>query len=326
MYMRRGKTPSFLVRGVKQDNSLNLKPGELVEVRSESEIAETLDEKGTLQGLPFMPEMRKYCNKRFRVLARVNKLIIEGGIGMRRLKNTVILDGVYCTGDDNEGCRRTCPVLWKESWLKRVRDAEGRQAINCAGKIEIKPVDVTTFYKKTYSTCQAIHLFEATSPLPKWDIRQYIWDISSGTYTPLGRLLIVLTTLHIKIQELLGRRRKPMLSGKLKRTPTESLGLRAGDLVEVKSKEEILATLDSRGRNRGLEFTPEMIKYCGKRFRVMRRLDKMMIEATGKMRAIPNTVILEKVTCDGKAHGGCQRNCHCFWREIWLKKVEEPIS
>jgi hypothetical protein len=38
---------------------LNLRVGKSVEVRSESEILATLDEKGELEALPFMPEMRQ---------------------------------------------------------------------------------------------------------------------------------------------------------------------------------------------------------------------------------------------------------------------------
>jgi hypothetical protein len=92
-------------------------------------------------------------------------------------------------------------------------------------------------------------------------------------------------------------------------------------MVEVKSREEIAATLDYAGRNRGLEFTQEMEKYCGGKMKVLRRVDKMIIEKTGKMRQIANTVLLEGANCDGRAHGGCPRNCYCLFREIWLRRV-----
>ena len=42
---------------------LGLRPGEVVRVRSASEIFATLDDRGTLDGLPFMPEMLKYCGR-----------------------------------------------------------------------------------------------------------------------------------------------------------------------------------------------------------------------------------------------------------------------
>ena len=42
----------------------------------------------------------------------------------------------------------------------------------------------------------------------------------------------------------------------------------AGDWVEVRSRDEILATLDKDGRLDGMPFMPEMFAFCGKRFRV----------------------------------------------------------
>jgi hypothetical protein len=38
---------------------------------------------------------------------------------------------------------------------------------------------------------------------------------------------------------------------------------RAGDWVEVRSKEEILRTLDKSARLDGLPFMPQMFNYCG---------------------------------------------------------------
>jgi len=107
----------------------------------------------------------------------------------------------------------------------------------------------------------------------------------------------------------------------------EVLQLKPGDWVEVRSAKEIFATLDSQGKSRGLRFTPEMLKFCGKRFRVYKKLDKILLEATGERRKIKTpTVLLEGVICDGKAHGGCDRSCFCFWREAWLKRVSLGLS
>jgi hypothetical protein len=102
----------------------------------------------------------------------------------------------------------------------------------------------------------------------------------------------------------------------------ENLDLKSGDLVEVKSSREIFATLDVNGKFKGLSFTPEMARFCGKRFKVYEKLDKIIIEATGELRKLKSpTVILEGVFCDGKAHGGCDRSCFCFWREAWLRRM-----
>jgi hypothetical protein len=107
------------------------------------------------------------------------------------------------------------------------------------------------------------------------------------------------------------------------KTGPGKLSLQAGDLVEVKSVDEIFATLDGQDKLRGLRFTPEMAKFCGRRFRVYKRLNKIIVEATGELRGIKTpTVLLDGVFCDGKAHGGCDRSCFCFWREDWLNKVD----
>ena len=52
---------------------LNLVAGEIVEIRSQVEILATLDEKGMLDHMPFMPEMLQYCGKRFRVFKQAHK-------------------------------------------------------------------------------------------------------------------------------------------------------------------------------------------------------------------------------------------------------------
>lgn len=98
---------------------------------------------------------------------------------------------------------------------------------------------------------------------------------------------------------------------------------KAGDLVEVRSAKEIFETLDSQGYHKGLPFTKEMMKYCGKRFKVRKRLHRIVLEATGELRTMKTpTVLLEGVICDGTAHGNCDRSCFCFWREVWLKPVD----
>src|SRR5213593_1790205 len=107
------------------------------------------------------------------------------------------------------------------------------------------------------------------------------------------------------------------------RTETPSvLNLRAGEIVEVLSKNEILATLDPGGRKEGLPFMPEMLQYCGKKFRVYKRADKTCdtIGKTGSRR-MENTVHLEGLRCDGGAHGGCQAGCLLFWKEAWLRSA-----
>lgn len=104
----------------------------------------------------------------------------------------------------------------------------------------------------------------------------------------------------------------------------EEFGFHVGELVEVRSEKEIFNTLNNEGKLKGLRFTPEMREYCEKKFKIYKRLEKMLVEATGELRAIKTpTLILEGVICNGSAHGGCDRSCFIFWREEWLKKMPQ---
>ena len=104
---------------------------------------------------------------------------------------------------------------------------------------------------------------------------------------------------------------------------SEVLGLRPGELVEVKSINEILATLGPDRKCKGLLWMTGMRKYCGKRYRVFKRIENILLETNGDSRKMANTVILEGVMCDGAEFGDCDRSCFHFWREAWLKRVEE---
>ena len=103
--------------------------------------------------------------------------------------------------------------------------------------------------------------------------------------------------------------------------------LRAGDWVEVRSKEEILRSLDKNGQLEELPFMPQMFQYCGQRFRVYKRAHKTCDTVSGNCggRRLSNGVHLD-LRCDGKAYGGCQAACLIFWKEAWLKPVDEKTN
>ena len=50
---------------------------------------------------------------------------------------------------------------------------------------------------------------------------------------------------------------------------------RKGDLVEVRTAQEILATLDDRGELAGQPFMPEMIASIGRRYHVLARAERV---------------------------------------------------
>ena len=106
-------------------------------------------------------------------------------------------------------------------------------------------------------------------------------------------------------------------------THEEERALRPGDVVEVKSAAEILATLDREGAADRMPFMPEMLRHVGRRYTVTRRVDKICdtIAATGSRR-MHAMVYLNDLRCDGSGHGGCQAGCKLYWKEAWLRRVD----
>jgi hypothetical protein len=101
----------------------------------------------------------------------------------------------------------------------------------------------------------------------------------------------------------------------------KTLALQPGEMVEVKTLDEILATLDGHRRHKGLLWMTGMAKHCGKQYRVHKQVRRITLESNGEQRTMKNTVLLEGVMCDGSEFGGCDRSCFHFWREAWLRRV-----
>jgi hypothetical protein len=326
---------------------LDLRVGEVVEVRSEDEILATLDERGELEGLPFMPEMLQFCGRRFIVGKRAMKLCdtINGG-GMHRMEHAVHLQGVRCDGQAHGGCQAACLIYWKEAWLKRTDDAVGVNGSGAPLPPRPKPGYslplLTQATRKVVDgkpgeevfTCQATELLRAAPVrIPPWDIKQYVQDVRSTNASLLTVLRSVAVGAFNEYQDLSVRllpswlwihhgKRFPFLDGAQRRTPTATLDMQPGELVRIKSKEEIVKTLDTRNRNRGMKFDAEMLRYCGRQARVVGRVERSIDEASGRMMELKNPcIVLEDVICRGDYHRLCPRGTYPYWREIWLERV-----
>jgi hypothetical protein len=171
--------------------------------------------------------------------------------------------------------------------------------------------------QNSYDYLAVTTLPDARTALPLrrlwWILRKQVWFASI-----LGlRQSLTLFVLTTRLGKLLPRKKRRINMREAK-TPN----LTVGEWVEVRSAKEIFETLDAHGKLRGLAFNREMVKFCGKRFRVYKRLERIILESTGELRKVRTpTVMLEGVFCDGSAHAGCDRSCFCFWREAWLKRV-----
>jgi hypothetical protein len=344
------RTDGIQTTGTAEPEPLDLRIGELVEVRSEREILATLDEHGRLDGLPFMPEMLRFAGRRVRVYKRAVKACDTiGNTGMYRMERAVHLEGARCDGQAHGGCQAACLLYWKDAWLKRLPDGDAAGAAAPGEGEEPAAVAACTVATLQQATrvedpaageqrfsCQATEMPKAAPVhIAGWDLRQYVEDVRVGNARPLPALRGLAIHLFNKFQAASGRvlpRRLrihggdqyPFLEGRLQgKTPKELLDLQPGELVEVKSKEEILQTLDKSGHNRGLRFDVEMLKYCGTRARVLSRVRQIVDEKTGRMIRFPgDCIILEGVICTADYHQFCPRSIYPYWREIWLRRVD----
>jgi hypothetical protein len=123
--------------------------------------------------------------------------------------------------------------------------------------------------------------------------------------------------------QLTGRSTKPKVS-----LPKSTLnGLQAGDWVRVRSIEVIEATLNHWNQVKGCAFMPEMAEYCGTIHRVLKHMKRFVDERDLLIKKSRGIILLEGVMCRGTAEfGSCDRACFHFWREEWLKKVDEPAD
>lgn len=305
--------------------------GDVVTVRSLDEILATLDADAKLDGLPFMPEMIPCCGRSFRVFRRAEKTCVEGS-GMRAMQNTLFLEGLRCDGSAHDGCQRGCLFFWNEAWLRRANDECGtvnaelpkgtseEPSVHHSSFITHHSVSLPTTQGDRYY-CQSTELADATTDLPPGKLRLYLRDLRIGEITLRRFAYILWLALTNRIWRLLHGRGFYQITGDQTKTLNTDLNLQPGELVEIKSAEEIQATLDANGRNRGLSFEPEMARLCGRRYRVAMPVRKIIAEETGKMVNLTNTVILDGLICEGICVKNCPRANFLYWREIWLKRV-----
>jgi hypothetical protein len=318
---------------------LDLLPGDWVEVRSADEILSTLDDRGACDGLVFMPEMLAFCGRRMQVYSRSDKTCDTIDLaGMMRMHDTVHLRGARCGGTSHGGCQAACLMFWKEAWLRPSSSARqltdgDRGTSGAAGSalpvlhdrawLESLAVRQTAIAEPTHYRCQATEIKSAAFPIKWWEPTQYVRDVRANG-VPLWSVIRSLAIyIYNRVMLRIGGRQYPHVAGRLRRTPVEVLDLRPGEWVVVKSRDEIVATLDATAKNRGMSFEAEMLPYCGKRYRVAQRVDQIIEESSGRMKKLGSVgIILEDVICASAYRTPCPRANYLYWREIWLRRAE----
>lgn len=314
------------------NNNYTFRTRQKVNVRSAEEILATLDSDGTLDGLPFMPEMLHSCGRSFHVQSQVVKTCVDGH-PMRQFPDddVVILDGPRCDGSAHDGCKHGCRIFWKKAWL---RPADGgsppvEQSSTALESLRARlksKTDTQRYY------CQSTQLYKATRAFPDAQkhqtVRLALRAVRVGDLSPAAVIKMTLRWLWLKVWRWADGDR--WLRGTQQRTPTQSLGLQPGERVRIKSRAEIAQTLDNRGRNRGMGICTEMQRCFGHEAEVHYRVDRLIEESTGKMRELSDSVALKNINnseslaeeclCYGQL-GDCPRGEIMYWREIWLERV-----
>jgi hypothetical protein len=318
-----------------------MRPGDVVEVRSATEILATLDEDGSLDAVPFMPEMLQHVGKRFTVSRRVEKICDTiAGTGSRRMVDTVYLDDLRCDGSSHGGCQAGCLFYWKEAWLRPIDRASETpaqtEADGLASLEELSQAATRTsrqFDDETTEVwkCQATEAFAASTPLNVRDLGQYWREVKSRNYRLIRFVPLLVRAFVLEVAtrtRVIGP--VPLTGDGTGGEPRAELNLRPGDVVTVRPPEEIARTLDAKGLNRGLSFDREMLPFCGRTCVVQERVNRIIDDRTGRMIKIRgDAIILEGIVCSGERSLGrwfCPRQIPPYWRESWLVRADTPSS
>jgi hypothetical protein len=225
------------------------------------------------------------------------------------MDHAVHLEGSRCDGALHGGCQADCQFFWKLDWLKPVNErsenAPAPRNTNCTEQTLLRATRApgSDTDEQPVWVCQATALFEATSPLKWWDVRQYVRDVTSRNHSAshifkvllaaayrkfvaIGPGYAIKVALYNRFQRLRGGMPFAAVSGQIPpgtSTPTGFLDLKPGEWVRVKSREEIATTITTDGFNRGMRHDNEMLRYSGGEYRVQMRVERLINERTGKM-------------------------------------------
>jgi hypothetical protein len=105
---------------------------------------------------------------------------------------------------------------------------------------------------------------------------------------------------------------------------------KVNDIVKVKTREEILGTLDPSGKRDGCLFMKGMWNHCGQKWKVLKVVENVFDEHRFLMYEIAAPqYLLDGSICDGVTEGEtdrCDRSCYYFWNEEWLAEPDHAGS
>ncbi len=341
-----GPTPGDVSKSSEAESGAEMKVGDRVQLRPPLEILSTLDPSGCLSGQPFMPEMLEYYGRSFRVSALATRVCdtATGWPGVRHLDKTVLLEDLRCSGKAHGGCQAQCRLYWRTEWLGPADPSEDT--------VDFLPADLEQLERfvrdhtkqddsprdEPLYRCQATELPRSSEIVSQWDARSLLSEAVNGNVTKWSYARI---SIRLVLEEIARRLRLPIETvfpfkqSKLSEnipsatTPAES-SLAPGDLVRVRSREEILRTLGPNGKNRGLWFDREMLPFCGKTSRIQTKVERFIDEPTGRFVELKSDCyILEGFVCSGELSARrwfCCRQIYPWWRACWLEKIADTAA
>jgi hypothetical protein len=304
--------------------------GDLLEVKSWPEIHATLDERGCLEELPFLPEMLRMCGQRAYVFRCAHRIFdYRKTRRMRHLHDGVLLVGTVCDGSRHGGCDAGCHTIWKSAWLRRISPhvAAARPA---AGPPHPAGEDVSLLEFGTHPprfVCQLTQLQAASRPVSRWSPVNFVRPLVAGNVSLAAFLVGWLTYLFNRVQYGRGGVAFPAFDETaLESSDGAGVILRPGDAVIVRSPAEIRATLNDEGMNRGMWFEPDMMKHC-RHPRVIQAEIRTLIDiVTGELRTMKTPAyVLRDVHFSGERQLFNAQYEPLFWRSAWLRR-DEPVQ
>ena len=192
------------------------------------------------------------------------------------MPETVVLSGLRCGGGDHGGCQAQCLLNWKEAWLGRPAEArgqtDGRDDPAFARLEELTLANTQPTRRRSsplplpgdgVASCE-----RAGAPVEHGLLRR---TRSASGNVGVWRFVRVMTGVALYIVgrrlRLLSRSLAPFGPEELPDDPAATplpKGLRPGDLVRVRPRNEIARTLDKAGKHKGLWFDKEMEPFCGR--------------------------------------------------------------
>ena len=300
--------------------------GDLVEVKTWAEIRATLDERGCLEQLPFMPEMLLMCGQRGFVFRGVHRLFdYRKTRRMRHMDGAVLLVGTICDGSKHGGCEAACHTIWKSAWLRRVERSGDMAGAPAPSDRSAPPKDAAVLQfgaQVPRYACQLTQLNAASRPIGNWSPTNFLRPLIAGNVAPAAFIVGWLTYLFNELQHLRQGVDFPAFDVSVQDGGRrEETRLEAGNQVVVRSSAEIRATLNDQSLNRGLYFEPDMLKHCGRRYCVQAEVKRLIDIVTGEMRTMKTPAyILRDIHFSGERQLFNAQHEPLFWRGVWLQR------